>query len=100
MLRKLSRKNSAKFFSSILCSYLEQFFAQARKNEKKNPSQKQFLIFPEMEASTLILKTFLYFLLFWEMELFNSSSKNKKLCLLLQDLNFPLLYVTKKINCF
>ena len=46
-----------------------------KKKKKKNTGKKQK---QERKCLALILKNFLYFLIFGEMELFNPSSRNKK----------------------
>ena len=80
--------------SSILCSYLAYFPAQAQK-AKKNSPRKKFLIYPEIEFSRFNIKKILIFfqkkaflifsqknvfLIFLEMNLFtfNLRWKNKK----------------------
>ena len=71
--------------SSILCSYLLHFSAQAQKNKKIHP-EKNSLHFGKLNFLTLRFRNFLYFLkrkLFlyfrkWNPALFNSSPKNKK----------------------
>ena len=77
--KSLNKKHLYK--SSIFQSCLTHFLGQVQKI-KKNPPQKEFFIFQEMELSSSNIKKILIFsqkkafLIFWKMEL--SDSKVKK----------------------
>ena len=66
--------------SSTLCAV----FGPSSKNKKKSPPappphpKKKSLYFEKWNFLALILKNFLSFLIFWDMEFFSPSSKNKK----------------------